>query len=65
MTFIQDTKSTSTLTQDTRTAVGTLSQDDKTSSGSLWSASIQPWLQDFPWLWAGNGQIINLDTRNV
>lgn len=32
MTFIQDSKTTSTLTQESRTAVGTLTQDSKSSS---------------------------------
>lgn len=64
MTFVQDNKSSSTLTQDSRTAVASLTQDSKTLSGNLWSSTIYPWQLDFPWLWEGNGQIITLDTRH-
>lgn len=65
MSFIQDSKTSSTLTQDNRTSVGTLTQDSKATGGNLWSSTIFPWQLDFPWLWQGNGQIINMDDRTL
>jgi len=66
MTFTQDSKTVSSLTQENRTAVGTLTQDSKRVTGNLWSATIFPWISTFyPWAWAGNGQIIIQDTRTL
>lgn len=60
----QDSKSSSSLTQESRVGVGTLTQDSKTTGNSLWSSSMFPWQLDFPWQWLGNGSVITLDTRN-
>lgn len=63
-TITQDSRPTSIMNADSRTAVGTLTQDSRTTSGTLWSATIFPWLATFyPWDWTGTGQIINQDTR--
>lgn len=45
MTFVQDSKSSSTLTQDSRTAVGALTQDSKTKftgKGTIMGAFLHP-----------------------
>jgi hypothetical protein len=64
MSFVQDSKTTSTLSSDNRTSPAALTQDSKTTGGNLWSSSLFPWQMDFPWLWQGNGQLLTLDTRH-
>lgn len=61
----QDNRASSTLTADNRTAVGSLTQDDRATSGNLWSATVFPWLLDFPWLWSGTGHIIDMEDRTL
>lgn len=66
MTFTQDNRNNSTITQDSRTAVASLSQDSKTTTGTVWLATIYPWISTYyPWVLKGNGQQLNLDSRNV
>lgn len=62
-TITQDNKTTTTLTAESRTAVGTITQNARTTSGNLWSSTIFPWTLNFPWQWVGNGQVITLDAR--
>ena len=65
MTFVQDNRNnSSTMTEDNRTAAALLTQDTRTTSGNLWTATIFPWLLDFPWLWSGTGETLTLDTRH-
>lgn len=64
MAFTQDNKTSSTLTQDDRTAVASITQDSKTVGGALWSASMYPWQMEYPWLWEGNGSQLTSDTRS-
>jgi hypothetical protein len=64
MTFVQDNKDSSTMTEDTRTSPSSLTQDDKSIGNSLWSSLMATWQLDFPWQWKGNGQIITLDLRS-
>lgn len=65
MSLTQDNRTATTLTADSRTAVASITQDSKATSGNLWSSTMFPWLMDFPWLWTGNGQLIDLDDRTL
>jgi len=65
MTFVQDNRDSSTMTQDNRTSPASLAQDNKTVAGNFWTSNITPWTLDFPWLWQGNGTFLTLDTRDV
>lgn len=64
MSFTQDNKSSSTLTQDNRDSNSSFTQDNRTIAGSLWTININPWQLDSPWLWQGNGQQVTLDPRH-
>jgi hypothetical protein len=64
MTFVQDNKSSGTMTEDSRTLPATLTQDIKTIGNNLWTSLMLPWQMDFPWLWDDNGALITLDPRH-
>jgi hypothetical protein len=60
----QDNKSTSTMTQDNRTAAAMLTQDNKTIGSNLWTSAMFPWTLDFPWSWNATGVLITSDPRH-
>lgn len=64
MALNYDTKSTNSLTGDSRSAAGTFTNSDK-SIPYLWSSLTLPWVASyFPWVGIVTGQVLTLDTRN-
>jgi hypothetical protein len=63
MSFVQNTKSTSTLSANARTSDASLNQNNKTIGNNLWTSAMFPWQMTFPWMWDDNGQLITMQTR--
>lgn len=63
-TLTYDTKSSTTLTKDTRSSAGTFTNDSKPTFAKLWDSTIFPWAEQSPWLLDGSGYLLVKDLRN-
>lgn len=61
----QDSKTTNSFSQDSRTAAASLTQDSKSGSGFLWTALYFPWAStSFPWQVQSFSDYLTQDARN-
>lgn len=63
MTFVQNNKSSSTMTQDSRTAVASLTQTAKSGFQATWGYDFKTWAQETG-TWAAKVLNISQDARH-